>query len=148
MLPGSHRAAGTAGNCRVLRGGSFINNEDNARCAIRNRNNPDNRNRNNGVRVGVAAAHSSHEPAARRKCRPATALSRAEGLDDRGIERKRGLSLAAVAGLRARRLGRIQNSPGPWAADASLGRGASFQCRQCPQCFSDSMGGVSESLKH
>jgi hypothetical protein len=47
-------------------------------------------------------------------------------LGDRGIERKRGLSLAAVAGLRARRLGRIQNSPGPWAADVSLVRGASF----------------------
>ncbi len=44
------------------------------------------------------------------------------GLGDRGIERKRGLSLAAVAGLRARRLGRIQNSPGPWVT--SLGRGA------------------------
>jgi hypothetical protein len=73
MLPGLHWVAGTAGNCRVLRGGSFINNEDNARCADRNRNNPDNRNRNNGVRVGVAAAHSSPEQAARRKCRPATA---------------------------------------------------------------------------
>jgi len=36
---------------RVLRGGSFNNNQDNARCADRNRNNPDNRNNNIGFRV-------------------------------------------------------------------------------------------------
>jgi hypothetical protein len=35
----------------VLRGGSFNNNHRNMRCANRNRNNPDNRNRNNGFRV-------------------------------------------------------------------------------------------------
>jgi formylglycine-generating enzyme required for sulfatase activity len=56
-LPGLRRAAGTAGSCRVVRGGSFDNNQRNARSAYRNRNNPNNRNRNNGVRVGVAAAH-------------------------------------------------------------------------------------------
>jgi hypothetical protein len=48
---------------RVLRGGSFNNNQDNARCAYRNRNNPDNRNRNNGFRVVVA-----HIFRAYRKC--------------------------------------------------------------------------------
>jgi len=37
----------------VLRGGSFNNNETNVRCAYRNRNNPNNRNRNNGFRVAV-----------------------------------------------------------------------------------------------
>jgi len=36
---------------RVLRGGAFNNNENNVRCAVRNRNNPNNRNRNNGFRV-------------------------------------------------------------------------------------------------
>ena len=36
---------------RVLRGGSFNNTADNARCAYRNRNNPNNLNRNNGFRV-------------------------------------------------------------------------------------------------
>jgi formylglycine-generating enzyme required for sulfatase activity len=36
---------------RVLRGGSFNNNDQNVRCAYRNRNNPDNRNRNIGFRV-------------------------------------------------------------------------------------------------
>ena len=39
---------------RVLRGGSFNNNQRNVRCAYRNRNNPNNRNRNNGFRVVVA----------------------------------------------------------------------------------------------
>ncbi|MEW5958351.1 MAG: hypothetical protein AB1801_11535 [Chloroflexota bacterium] len=37
----------------MLRGGAFNNNEKNVRCAARNRNNPDNRNRNNGFRVCV-----------------------------------------------------------------------------------------------
>jgi hypothetical protein len=64
-----------AENCRVLRGGAFNNNADNARAPYRNRNKPNlrlgthNRNRNNGLRV--AAAHSSQR--LHRKCRPATA---------------------------------------------------------------------------
>jgi hypothetical protein len=37
--------------CRVVRGGSFNNNQNNARCANRNRNNPDNRNNNSGFRL-------------------------------------------------------------------------------------------------
>ena len=40
----------------VLRGGSWINNPDNARASNRNRNRPDNRNHNNGFRV-VSSAH-------------------------------------------------------------------------------------------
>ena len=43
---------------RVLRGGSFNNNQRNARCAYRNNNHPDNRNHNNGFRVVVS--HDSH----------------------------------------------------------------------------------------
>ncbi len=39
---------------RVLRGGSFNNNQRNARCAYRNNNNPDNRNDNIGFRVVVS----------------------------------------------------------------------------------------------
>jgi hypothetical protein len=38
----------------VVRGGAFINNERNVRCAVRNRNNPNNFNRNMGFRVVVA----------------------------------------------------------------------------------------------
>jgi hypothetical protein len=34
-----------------LRGGSFNNNQDNARCAARNNNNPNNSNNNFGFRV-------------------------------------------------------------------------------------------------
>jgi hypothetical protein len=36
---------------RVLRGGAYNNNARNVRCAYRNRNNPNNWNRNNGFRV-------------------------------------------------------------------------------------------------
>ena len=39
----------------MLRGGSWNNNQNNARCANRNRNTPDNRNNNIGFRV--AASH-------------------------------------------------------------------------------------------
>jgi hypothetical protein len=35
----------------VLRGGAWNNNQNNARCAYRNRNNPNNRNNNLGFRV-------------------------------------------------------------------------------------------------
>jgi len=41
---------------RVLRGGAFNNNDNNIRAAYRNRNNPDNRNRNNGFRVVAGAS--------------------------------------------------------------------------------------------
>ena len=47
--------AGPAGQRRVLRGGSFNNNSQNARCAYRNHNDIDNLNNNNGFRV--AASH-------------------------------------------------------------------------------------------
>ena len=49
---------------RVVRGGSFNNNQRNVRCAYRNRNNPNNRNDNMGFRVMVA----SHDFHAGRKC--------------------------------------------------------------------------------
>ena len=52
------RAAGLAGNARVLRGGSFNNNDRNARCAYRNNN--DNLNNNRGFRV-VASYFSLFE---------------------------------------------------------------------------------------
>ncbi|MCB0243024.1 MAG: SUMF1/EgtB/PvdO family nonheme iron enzyme [Anaerolineae bacterium] len=42
---------GQAHRRRVLRGGAFNNNENNVRCAARNRNNPNNRNDNIGFRV-------------------------------------------------------------------------------------------------
>jgi len=38
----------------VLRGGSWNNNQNNARCSYRNRNKPNNRNNNNGFRVVVS----------------------------------------------------------------------------------------------
>ncbi len=39
----------------MLRGGSWNNNHDNARCAYRNDNNPDNDNDNNGFRLATRA---------------------------------------------------------------------------------------------
>ncbi|MCA9910000.1 MAG: SUMF1/EgtB/PvdO family nonheme iron enzyme [Anaerolineae bacterium] len=45
---------GLAEVTRVVRGGSFNNNARNVRCAVRNRNDPDNRNDNNGFRVVVS----------------------------------------------------------------------------------------------
>jgi formylglycine-generating enzyme required for sulfatase activity len=38
----------------VLRGGSWINNRNNARCAYRNRNVPDNFNNNVGFRLALS----------------------------------------------------------------------------------------------
>jgi formylglycine-generating enzyme required for sulfatase activity len=46
---------GRADGTRVLRGGAFNNNRDNARCAYRNDNHPDNRNDNIGFRVCVVS---------------------------------------------------------------------------------------------
>jgi len=55
----------------VLRGGSWNNNPDNARCAYRNDNNPDNDNDNNGFRL---ATRAPRPPEMRRD-----ALSRSKG---------------------------------------------------------------------
>ena len=52
----------------VLRGGSWNNNERNARCAYRNRNNPNNRNNNVGFRVVVLTFFPSIRGC--RKCSP------------------------------------------------------------------------------
>jgi hypothetical protein len=45
----------------VLRGGAFNNDDRNVRCAYRNRNDPDNHNRNIGVRVVVRTLLESSE---------------------------------------------------------------------------------------
>jgi formylglycine-generating enzyme required for sulfatase activity len=44
----------------VVRGGSWNNNQRNARCAYRNNNNPNNRNNNIGFRVVIASHTSPH----------------------------------------------------------------------------------------
>ncbi|MBF0548139.1 MAG: SUMF1/EgtB/PvdO family nonheme iron enzyme [Candidatus Riflebacteria bacterium] len=46
-----HPGANPGGSYRVLRGGSWNNNNDNLRSANRDNNNPNNRNNNNGFRV-------------------------------------------------------------------------------------------------
>jgi hypothetical protein len=52
------RARGTS---RVLRGGAFNNNRENVRCAVRNRNHPNNRNNDIGFRVVLSTLFSVPE---------------------------------------------------------------------------------------
>ena len=56
---------------RVLRGGSWINNQDNARAGNRNHNHPDNRNNNIGFRV-VVCSHIRLQPFEYRHVPPIT----------------------------------------------------------------------------
>jgi formylglycine-generating enzyme required for sulfatase activity len=49
-------------HARVLRGGAFNNDDNNVRCAVRNRNNPNNRNRNNGFRVVLSTLFHPRQP--------------------------------------------------------------------------------------
>jgi len=57
----------------VVRGGSWNNNQRNARCAYRNRNNPDNSNNNNGFRIVVSTLFCV--------CQKCGAVDRAESLE-------------------------------------------------------------------
>ncbi len=76
---------GQAKDHRVLRGGSWNNNQNNARCTYRNRNEPDNWNNNVGFRVVVAHGLL---------CLPEMLHGRPE-LGSRGVEERRGLFPAA-----------------------------------------------------
>ncbi|MGN7613743.1 formylglycine-generating enzyme family protein [Magnetococcales bacterium HHB-1] len=46
---------------RVIRGGSWINNARNIRCANRNRNTPENRNNNTGFRLAFAPSTKNRQ---------------------------------------------------------------------------------------
>jgi hypothetical protein len=70
----------------VLRGGSWNNNQNNARCRIRNRNNPHNSNNNIGFRL-VSHDFQLHRPAMPR-------VEQRRG--PRPKERRRDLSLAGT----------------------------------------------------
>ena len=83
MKPSLER--GQAKGHRVLRGGSWNNNRNNACCAYRNRNEPDNWNNNIGFRV--VAAHGLLSPAGN--------AARQTTLGGRGVEERRGLFPAA-----------------------------------------------------
>ena len=83
---------------RVLRGGSFNNEQRNVRCAYRNRNNPNDHNDNNGFRVCASHIVSAAGNAARLRLR------------------SRGLMMARSASWpRQPCLGRIHKSPALWA---------------------------------
>jgi len=111
----------------VLRGGSWNNTENNARCAYRNNNNPNNRNTNNGFRVVGSHVFPG---SAGNVVWPRSALSqvlslpkgmakgRVEGLVDRGFEGWRDQSLAEAVPLEyGSGEYRIAPAPGsrPWA---------------------------------
>ncbi len=57
---------GQPGNWRVRRGGSFVNNDNNARASNRNNNHPNNRNNNNGFRVVCGASFHNLSLSSRR----------------------------------------------------------------------------------
>jgi hypothetical protein len=109
---GTHRRGRPFFCLRVLRGGSWNNNQDNARSANRNRNNPNNRNNNIGFRVVCSATsfrflHGTAPSRAVRACRvrvsgPAAlpGLSADHGLrTEAGKERWRGRVPSARLGL-------------------------------------------------
>jgi hypothetical protein len=80
---------------RVVRGGSWNNNRNNARCAYRNRNEPDNFNNNLGFRLVL-----SHDIFLARSAVPPTG-------GGRGKHRLAWLRLGAISG-------QIYNRPGSW----------------------------------
>jgi hypothetical protein len=63
----------------VLRGGSWNNDRDNARCAYRNNDNPDNWNDNIGLRLATRAPHPPEMWRAARVRRAAEATRRTTG---------------------------------------------------------------------
>ncbi|MGB8645687.1 MAG: SUMF1/EgtB/PvdO family nonheme iron enzyme [Anaerolineae bacterium] len=87
---------------RVWRGGSFNNNQNNVRCAYRNRNNPDNLNNNMGFRVALSHVFLSY-----RKYGASRIPIRRRGL-------KNGLACSWPRSAHDGRAGQIQNSPAPW----------------------------------
>ena len=97
---------GRANSHRVLRGGAFNNNENNVRCAYRNRNNPNNRNNNIGLRVVVA--HDFPIAGTARRLRE---LWLAPACGPR-LEKRRGPSLAD-ARMKACAFGQIATAPPP-----------------------------------
>jgi iron(II)-dependent oxidoreductase len=98
------------GKFRVLRGGSWGNDEDLARCACRNRNHPNNWNNNRGVRVAVS--HIFLSPPAMLR------VGLFGWMRSRGIKKWRGLSVLAPAGVVP-----VEQSPaGRPAGPATVGR--------------------------
>jgi len=76
---------------RVLRGGSWINNQNNCRAANRNRNNPNNRNNNIGFRLCLSS-HIVLRPCVPLYRHTQPELSADQGLRaEAGLERWRGL---------------------------------------------------------
>lgn len=106
--------AGAGPDHRVLRGGSFDNNQRNVRCAYRNRNNPHDINRNNGFRVAAVASTIFQRPEL-----PGGALA----LPGRGVKNGgTGSWPRPEYGCIVRHSGRAHsNGPTPWAQSLAWG---------------------------
>jgi hypothetical protein len=115
----------------VVRGGAWSNNQNNARCAYRNRNNPNNRNNNIGLRL------VSHILLPCRQCH-GSALGRMRG---RGTKKWCGLSAPRVGQFpwetsqrdawpvrcgMTTGIGRISNSHAPSGSSKSEGWGVAL----------------------
>jgi hypothetical protein len=112
---------------RVVRGGSWNNDQDNARAAYRNRNNPDNRNNNVGFRL-VCASHILPPLQWRRSSGLVASVPTSEGLGSasgngrrpRFAARGEGLKMAQVSPVRTESL---KGSPsGLYKREASPGQ--------------------------
>ncbi len=103
----------------MLRGGSWNNNTENARCAYRNRNEPDNRNNNVGFRL-VASTLFTQDVKTMRPCRNCP-MGTSEFLPDRG-EEWRSLFPAGSGTIPDRK-----NNNGPAPSAPALARGLDFQ---------------------
>ena len=102
----------------MVRGGSWNNNQRNARCAYRNRNNPNNRNTNNGLRLVVSTLLVGCVPAGTVVWLRATARG-----STTEAEKWRSRFPAALA-VATRTSRAHTNGPAPWGAvQASLEQG-------------------------
>lgn len=113
------RCGGRLKRHRVLRGGAFNNNERNVRCANRNRNNPDNNNKNNGFRVCVSPIFFIPARIARRLWLPGRGQKIAEPVPGRVFSTLRLFSFGREAGGEGDRA--HNNGPAPLGSSPARG---------------------------
>jgi len=117
---------------RVLRGGSFNNNERNARCSYRNNNDPDNEWNNNGCRLGWCAAHDSLKSRRLRGFGPVAGpemlrvYGRAAAATIDLEERQRGLFLAGVGAYGPFGSAKYRIAPPPVVGRIAVGTGSTL----------------------
>jgi hypothetical protein len=116
----------------VLRGGSFNNDERNARCSVRNNNHPDDEWHNNGCRLGWCAAHDSLRNRRLRSFGPVAGpempcvqgCTAAATIDIE--ERQRGLFLAAAGACGPFGSAKYRIAPSPVVGRIAVGTGSTL----------------------